>query len=741
MKSVSRILLIALMLIPGGVNAGPVATTAGSNLTAYHPNGGSANNNNWNSMTSPRNNGANTSAPVADFGNCNALIMRCAQPKCGSGCTDGNIAYGIVAGCVNSNETCKKHGDDLINYIVSQLVATSTVKAQQQQAAIAQQQNNEQITAMQNQVAQTQQMLAAQTSAMNDLREQLSQQQQASAQAIADAATAAASVATANMQQQSSYSVNNNAPVLNNNVNTDTGELSATQRAAAEAGVDEELLLRETISGQILSQIENAEQSLDTLAATMKDIFQYAGCDDRGSNCKGPKRVTRFKEKAREFFVPYEDAVDQLYDALELAQSVGVDISNIYQYLNNSCNQWGKYMCSKPLYTVQNPDTSDEKKKYLYQWPRYNKYNCENGFSKRGGPICGGNGTVNRDGECDSGALVASTKGNHECIIGQTIPPEDDSSCTMVGLIYQKNGSVDEIERHFLYPEDDDMGDTIRVGCASSMLQSARIFSRKKQKNNIIDIDILQRIVSQDASATNSYSDSYVKRSGKGLGAEERLKWCAISEKGYTNLQRYVAMKGLPSRNICINERKLNNTLNDTYIASSDSVLALAKETCDKNQNSVWSEMVTRCYCYDETGNGTCDAEKSKEQAEKAERFLCENQYYGRYSNNKCDCTDIEDDYDKELCVTKFSNVGTFQQNSVTTTSTTSADTASTDTTSEYDGISRCQKSGGKWDFSKKQCMCGFQTMLPVLQTCTSGTILQDNKIQLNDFFSMGKNS
>ena len=122
MKHISRFLLCALSLVCANTAiAAPVATTVGSNLTAYNPTSGATNNAMWNAYMNPR---ANTSAPTADFGNCNAAIIRCAQPKCSNGgCATMDVARPIVVGCVETNPSCKQYGDDLIDYIAAQLVS------------------------------------------------------------------------------------------------------------------------------------------------------------------------------------------------------------------------------------------------------------------------------------------------------------------------------------------------------------------------------------------------------------------------------------------------------------------------------------------------------------------------------------------------------------------------------------------------------------------------------------------
>ena len=133
MKLFRRFLLMALCAIPCVAGAN-VATTAGSNLTAWNGNSGATNNNNWNQMMNSRSlaTGPVGEKPKADFGNCNSLILRCAQPKC-AGCTTMELARTIVAGCVNSNATCKKHGEDLIDFISAQIVADANADLQQQE--------------------------------------------------------------------------------------------------------------------------------------------------------------------------------------------------------------------------------------------------------------------------------------------------------------------------------------------------------------------------------------------------------------------------------------------------------------------------------------------------------------------------------------------------------------------------------------------------------------------------------
>lgn len=250
MKRLSAFLSIAAVLMASGAFAAPVATTLGSNLTAYNSASGAINNAMWNNMINPRAN-SSVAAPTADFGNCNAVILRCAQPKCANGgCASMDIARPIVVGCVESNSACKQYGDELVEYISAQLVSSSNASmtqaatdAQIAAAQAASAQSSQQIAQMQQQMAQMQQQMQQQSAdTAAQIQAALAQQQQATAQAIADAATAAT--------QQ-----NNAGQTQNTTATSDSGiTMTAAQQAAAQSGVSADLLAREQISGQILTK-------------------------------------------------------------------------------------------------------------------------------------------------------------------------------------------------------------------------------------------------------------------------------------------------------------------------------------------------------------------------------------------------------------------------------------------------------------------------------------------------------
>ena len=515
MKLIKQFLLLSLFFVPC-ISGAQVATTAGSNLTAWNGNSGATNNNNWNTLMNNRTLAGGAGAPTADFGNCNSLIMRCAQPKCAA-CTTLEIAKPIVEGCVNSNKDCKKHGNDLVDFIAAQIVANANAKIQEQQlmaqqaaAQAAAAQSNQQMQQMQMQMQQMQQQMQAQNAQqMASMQAALEEQKALVAQAQQEAAAA----------QQAKIDAQT-APGV-----------TVAQQVAIDSGVSEDVLVRQQISGQILSAVENAEVQLKTLKATMQNAFEYAGCDARGNNCTGPKRVKMFKEKAMKFFEPYDAIADEMYEALEMALAVGVDVSDVIMMLSGSCNKWGKYMCTGSA--VQNDSTTAIEEKHTPM--PYTKENCVGGKSVKNGDF---------------------TRGGYECRPNQAIPPQDDVRCTLIGLI-TGDDEDDTVERNWI-SEAYEGDKLIRVGCATSALDSISIFGRRKSsKNRTVDLDTLERIILQDApeySAKNRFSND-------GDSEFEKLKYCALTPRGYERLRNAVTQRKLPSDKICVPYDSLYRTV------------------------------------------------------------------------------------------------------------------------------------------------------------------------------------
>lgn len=515
MKSISKFLVVALTLVSVTPATAAVATTAGSNLTAFNGASGAMNNNTWNTMMNTRGQ-ANTSAPRADFGNCNALILRCAQPKCASGgCTTMEIANPIVSGCVQSNATCKQYGDELVEYISAQLVASSTARANAQAAAAqtaaaqaAAQQTNEQLEQMQAQMQEMQASMERQNAeTANTLRDALAKQQEMAATKAAGA-DAAPDPATTNDTPTLTPATDDDATDTDSQTITDG--LTTAQKIAAKSGLSADLLAREQITGQIMSKIENAQTQLKALKAAMNDTFEYAGCDTSGNNCAGPKRVKTFKQRAMNFFEPYNAVLDELYDALIMAQSVGVDITDIYMMLNGTCNAWAKYLCTQD------------------QVMHYTNKNCINGIST------------------PESEAKATVRGGAKCAIGQVVPMSD-GGCQLIQMLT----SNDEVQYNWLYPDEGFENAQVRIGCASEALDTSALF-RNRKKQASIDIETLQRIIEQDAPSV--YGSSRLRSNTK--PDPDGVKYCAVNADTLVDLQKSANLKKLPSK-ICTTDTDL----------------------------------------------------------------------------------------------------------------------------------------------------------------------------------------
>lgn len=467
MKSLSRILTVCLCCVPSfGTLAAPVATTAGSNLTAYNPS--NAYNNQWATVSNARYDG-NTSAKV-DFGNCNAVVLRCAQPKCNNGgCADASVASAIVSGCVRSNNQCKQYGDDLIEYMTAQLVANSNAKINEQQMALEQARfqaeanaaaasaQSEQISQMQNQMLQMQQQMAQQQAeSAQQLQQALAQQAAQSAAAIEDMRNAA----TESAKQ------------------TEAG-ISAYQQDAINRGISEEVLARQQITGQIQTEIEDADTSLVAMKKALQNAFDYAGCDARGNNCTGPRRIKKWRELAIGFLTPYDNAIDKIYDALVTAQTVGVDLSDIYMMLNNSCNSWGQYMCEK---------------------------GADIEYLNAGPMSCPKNNTENIEScerKCDKTTETSVVSGKFVSKITYDKKCQEDcrkqtgcKPCTLLKVLSDK----EEVYEGWINPSADETQNGTVVSCASNALDSSPLFARRTKNKNgagLVDIDLLDRWLNQ----------------------------------------------------------------------------------------------------------------------------------------------------------------------------------------------------------------------------------------------------
>lgn len=462
--------LCAALVAPAGAN---VATTAGSNLTAYNGTG-STNNNQWNTLMTGRG-GMSQTAAEANFGNCNAVILRCASPKCGPGCTDVSVARSIVAGCVNSNNSCKKHGDDLIEYITAQIVAQSTSKAQEQANAVAiaqaqaqaqadasaaaAAQSNAQMQQMQQQMQQMQAQMAESMSAMQQQMAAQSESQNAQIQNALAEQRESMTAATAASYGVAAQSTGDTGAVI-----AGLEGLGVAEQLAAKNGISADILVREQMGGQIETAIEDAMTAMKDLKGKLDAVLEYAGCDPSATNCTGPKRVKKFKDLANEFFDPYENVVENVYDALILAMTLGIDVNDVIMLLSDSCNMWGKYMCNT----------------------------CTWAESLVPGSNCACNDVQNQSG-CYYRVVTDKDTGQVS---------KNQPHCRLVSILNEK----DTVWREWIDANTGMTGST-QVACASDVVMNIPMF-RGMKKNATMDIDNLRRLVNQDSYSCRGKMDS-----------------------------------------------------------------------------------------------------------------------------------------------------------------------------------------------------------------------------------------
>ena len=485
MKNVSRI--FSAMVCSASLFAfdahGAVATTSGSNLTAYNPS--TTSNNQWASMTNGRYD--STASAKADFGNCNAIVLRCAQPKCANGgCGEMNVAAGIVAGCVKSNDKCKQYGDDLINYMTAELVASSQAKinaSNAEQIQAAQNAAQQAQAAAQQAAAQSAQQMAEMQSnmqqQMQQMQQQMAEQNAQSAQAIADA------LAASQKQQQQAISEMKSAATTAAQVQASGNVITVQDEKAIERGVSEDVLMRNKVSGQITTEIEDAKTSLKEVKVALDKAFiEYAGCDSRGDNCSGPKRVKKWRELALEFIEPYDNVVAKISDALDVAQVVGVDLSDIYMMLNNSCNSWGQYLC--PVGQIV--------------------YKTDSKGQKGAPQMCSAGGAcANWCGKDENGNPKTDCIEKCKSQFGDTTC----QPCTLLKLFSSKD--TEDIYQSWINTEVTSTENQLVVACASGAVNNNNLLARharRKSGTGVLDVDILEEWI-------NSHEPSSIKKNDR----------------------------------------------------------------------------------------------------------------------------------------------------------------------------------------------------------------------------------
>ncbi|MCL1785526.1 MAG: hypothetical protein FWG39_00015 [Alphaproteobacteria bacterium] len=517
MKTPARIFALCSMLY-----ALAHAPVCAQNLTSFNDGGGAMNNAQWNATTNPRS--APGAPAAANFGNCDALIQRCAAPKCAGGrCSDMQVAVGIVNGCVMANETCKSYGDALVQSIAAQMVANSTVVARADAGNTANDAAAQQIELMRQELMRSQQETDRRMEAA------LTEQQEASRRMEA---------ALAEQKQQAA------APAP-----TATISDSAVQIAAA-SGISADILVRQQAMGMIESKLDDVRSAMARVNASMDATFQYAGCGPRGDDCTGPRRAARFRQLANNFFDPYEEVLDSIYDALIMAQTLGVDITDIYMMLNGSCHVWGQFLCTPGQHIRYASCGANVWNNSLT--PDSN--NC-NGCGTGNNPPCPPNQAQNGKvlpqnlGGCQLMKMLT----DNQTVQQNWIYPEQQSNrkpcatpdkngtegcfCTETR---NQDGSVTLTNCYTTTG-----GSNIQVACASEALDSGFLGARRRKQSNI-DIGVLQMMVMQDAPAPTPTGSTTRNQ----VSVQEAMNFC--NAQGFVDaLQRMKETRLVPTK-MCV---------------------------------------------------------------------------------------------------------------------------------------------------------------------------------------------
>lgn len=471
MKNISRI--FSVCLCSASLFAfdafGVVATNSGSNLTSYNPS--NAYNNQWSTLTNARYNDNGFFSAKANFGNCDALILRCAQPKCSNGgCTDKDVAKAIVKGCVLANAKCKKYGDNLIESITGQVIASSQAKvntANAEQIAAAQAAAEQAQAAAQQATAAQQQQIAEMQSNMQqqmlELQQRMADQNAESARQIADA------LEKSQQQQKAAISEMKSAAQASAQVQITGGQtITPAVQEAIQRNVDNEIIERNKIGPQILSEIEGAKTALKAARAAMDAAFDYAKCDTRGDGCNMPKRIKKWRELASGFIEPYDTVADQILIALQTAQLVGIDVSEIYMMLNDSCNTWGEYLCAYK---------GDSKEAIIRYNPRYSTSGEQK--PNKGEPRVCRKATGDEDRDSDGWQKW-----------------ELCEQCTLLKLLTDKK----EVYEGWVNTDNETSSNQRVIACASGALDKSPLFAHKLKTQSgagIVDIDKLAQWINQ----------------------------------------------------------------------------------------------------------------------------------------------------------------------------------------------------------------------------------------------------
>jgi hypothetical protein len=259
------------------------------------------------------------------------------------------------------------------------------------------------------------------------------------------------------LQQQQAAAVQTSAPV--------------STQSGAEVSAD--LIARQQVIGQVMDSLDGVDTQLKTLKKTVQNVLDYGKCDYNGNSCSGPRRIKTFRTKAQGFFEPYDGVLDSLEDSLYTAMSAGIDVSEIYMMLNNTCQQWGKYLCQ---YSDATP----------FVYCKGGNYDATRKEKTATTPISEGLNTAN----CKT--YEWSDTGDPKTNTVKKIP---NPNCTFVEMY--RNDQRDQIQQNYIVANSDD-ATNIRMACISDGVLNSGIFARRSRKQSSIDLDTLELIINQD---------------------------------------------------------------------------------------------------------------------------------------------------------------------------------------------------------------------------------------------------
>ena len=262
--------------------------------------------------------------------------------------------------------------------------------------------------------------------------------------------------------------------------------LGVAEQLAAKNGISADILVHEQMGGKIETAIEDAMTAMKDLKTKLDAVLEYAGCDASATNCTGPKRVKKFKDLANEFFDPYENVVENVYDALMLAMTLGIDVNDVIMLLSYSCNIWGKYMCGACTYAES--------------------------LDRSSGCVC-------NDSKNETGCYyrVATEPGTGKV-------SKNQPHCRLVDTLTEKN----TVWREWIDANTGMTGST-QVACASDVIMDISLF-RGMKKEATLDIDNLRRLVNQDSYSCRGKMDSgkFVLTNGDAI-EDCGLNMCAVN--------------------------------------------------------------------------------------------------------------------------------------------------------------------------------------------------------------------